>query len=289
LNASIGRYFKIVPYTALGYRDANRNLVNKDLPYLRSDHFVAGLEYLPNPTLRITVEGFLKNYANYMVSERTGISLANLGGDYGILGNEKVVGNGNGKSYGFEVFLQQKLLKKLFFTGSYTLFWSKFSGSDGQLIESAWDNRHLVSLLAGYKLPRNWELGVKFRFQGGVPYTPFDTAASRINYALTGTGSLDYTRINTERLTNFSQLDLRIDKKWNFRRTTLDVFIDIQNALSAKSPGNPNYTFARLSDNSGWDTTDGQPLRADGGNAKQIILENADGSLLPSIGVILEF
>ncbi len=289
VNASVGRYFKTPLYTVLGFRDDAGTLVNKDQPYLRSDHFVAGLEFLPTRVLRLTLEGFYKQYADYPVSAFNGISLANQGGGFGVLGNERVLAVGEGKAYGMELFAQQKLNKNLYFTGSYTLFWSKFSNQNGELIASAWDNRHLLSLLAGYKFRRNWELGVKYRWQGGVPYTPLDLDASRLNYASIGTGVLDNNRLNSLRLGNFSQMDLRLDKKWNFKRVTLDVFIDIQNILNAVNPAPPNYTFQRSADGSTFATTDGKPLVADGGNAVPLLLENTEGSLLPSIGIVVEF
>lgn len=288
-NASVGRYYKTPLYTVLGFRDESGQLVNKDQPYLRSDHYVAGLEFVPTPVLRFTLEGFYKRYADYPVSAFNGISLANQGGGFGILGNERVLAVGDGEAYGLELFVQQKLRNNLYFTGSYTLFWSRFSNADGQLVASAWDNRHLLSLLAGYKFRRNWELGVKYRFQGGVPYTPLDLEASRLNYATLGTGVLDNSRLNTLRLGNFSQMDIRLDKKWNFRRATLDVFIDIQNLLNTVNPAPPNYTFQRTADGSAFLTTDGQPLRADGGNAIPLLLENTEGSLLPSVGIVVEF
>lgn len=288
-NASVGRYYKTPLYTVLGFRDESGQLVNKDQPYLRSDHYVARLEFVPTPVLRFTLEGFYKRYADYPVSAFNGISLANQGGGFGILGNERVLAVGDGEAYGLELFVQQKLRNNLYFTGSYTLFWSRFSNADGQLVASAWDNRHLLSLLAGYKFRRNWELGVKYRFQGGVPYTPLDLEASRLNYATLGTGVLDNSRLNTLRLGNFSQMDIRLDKKWNFRRATLDVFIDIQNLLNTVNPAPPNYTFQRTADGSAFLTTDGQPLRADGGNAIPLLLENTEGSLLPSVGIVVEF
>ena len=37
--------------------------------------------------------------------------------------------------------------------------------------------------------------------------------------------------INSQRLKNFSQLDLRLDKKINFRKTSLNLFLDFQNIL----------------------------------------------------------
>ncbi|HNE29645.1 MAG TPA: TonB-dependent receptor, partial [Saprospiraceae bacterium] len=288
-NASVGRYYKTPLYTVLGFRDESGSLVNRDQPYLRSDHYVAGLEYVPTPVLRFTLEGFYKRYADYPVSAFNGISLANQGGGFGILGNERVLATGNGEAYGLELFAQQKLKNNLYFTGSYTLFWSRFSNVDGQLVASAWDNRHLLSLLAGYKFRGNWELGLKYRFQGGVPYTPLDLEASRLNYATLGTGVPDNSRLNAERLGNFSQMDIRLDKKWNFRRATLDVFIDIQNLLNTVNPAPPNYTFQRTPDGTAFVTTDGQPLRADGGNAIPLLLENTEGSLLPSVGIVVEF
>ncbi len=289
LNASVGRYFKTPLYTVLGYRDAAGRLVNQNQPYLRSDHYVVGLEYVPAQVLRFTLEGFYKRYADYPVSAFNGISLANQGGDFGVLGNEQVLPVGRGEAYGIELFAQQKLNKNLYFTGSYTLFWSKFSNRDGRLVASAWDNRHLLSLLSGYKLPRNWEVGVKYRWQGGVPYTPLDLDASRLNYASLGTGVLNNSRLNTLRLGNFSQLDLRVDKKWNFKRVTLDIFVDIQNLLNTVSPAPPNYTFQRTADGSSFVTTDGQPLLADGSNAIPLLLYNTEGSLLPSVGIVVEF
>jgi hypothetical protein len=87
LNTSIGRYFQIPPYTILGYRDASGKLVNKDLgiDYIRSDHFVAGVEYLPTKNSKITVEGFYKVYADYPFLLRDSVSLANLGSDFGVI------------------------------------------------------------------------------------------------------------------------------------------------------------------------------------------------------------
>ncbi len=41
LNGSIGRYFKLAPYTILGFADSGNQLVNKSVDYLQSTHYVA--------------------------------------------------------------------------------------------------------------------------------------------------------------------------------------------------------------------------------------------------------
>ena len=288
-NASIGRYFKIAPYTILGFADNANNLVNKNSLYQRSDHYVAGIEYLPNDGLRFTAEGFYKDYANVPVSISKGISLANLGGDFNVLGNEAVVTNGKGRAYGFEFFAQKKLTNKFFGILSYTFYRSEYAGLDNKLIASAWDNRHLLTVTWGYKFPRNIELGLKFRYQGGALYSPFDDVASKANYLSLGQGIVDYARLNTQRLGGFNSGDVRIDKKWNFKKMTIDLFLDVTNWYIAKNPAIPTYTFRRNANNTAFLTTNGLPINMNGSNAIPILLSNDDPQVTPTLGFIIEF
>ncbi|AMM50304.1 TonB-dependent receptor [Rufibacter sp. DG15C] len=290
LNGSVGTYYRLPVYTVLGYKDADGTYANQGSDYLKSTHYVAGVEFLPSIANRLTVEGFYKRYGNYPVSLRDGVSLANQGIEFGAIGNEAVASVGKGRAYGAEFFFQQKLTRGLYGSVSYTLVRSEFTGLDNEnYIASAWDNRHLVSGLLGWQFGKNWELGGKYRFAGGSPYTPFDLQASQQNYASLGTGLLDYDRLNTLRLRSFQQLDVRLDKKWNYKRTTLDVYIDIQNIFRFKGPSLPQYTFQRNADNTGFATTDGQPLQPNGANAIPLILNEDEVTFLPSFGFVFEF
>jgi hypothetical protein len=301
-NASIGRYFKLAPYTILGYATSppftlNQynfaysppQLVNQDAKYQQSDHYVAGLEYLHDESLRFTAEAFVKEYANVPISNAKGISLANLGGDFNILGNEDVTTSGKGRAYGFELFAQKKLTDKFFGILSYTYYRSMYSGFDGNLIASSWDNQHLLSVTWGYKFPRNWELGLRFRYQGGAPYTPYDETTSKSSYLTLGQGTFDYSRLNTQRLPNFHSSDVRIDKKYNLKKTTIDLFLDVTNWYIAVNPGIPTYTFKRVEDNSAFATTNGLPIAKDGSNAIPTQFLNDKAQVTPTIGFIVEF
>jgi hypothetical protein len=288
-NTTLGSYYKLPPYTLLGFANNSNTLVNKQANYQHTNHYTTGIEYLPNDGLRITVEGFYKQYSNMPISLATGISLANLGTDFTLLGNEAVSTNGKGRAYGTEFFIQKKLTKKFFGILSYTFYRSLFTGSNGKYIASSWDNRQLLSIAWGYKFPKNWELGLKFRFQGGAPYTPYNEVASQQNYLAQGKGTFDYSRLNSLRLNSFNSSDVRIDKKWNFKKTTIDLFMDITNWYASKNAGVPDYTFKRNATNTGFETTNGQPIRQDGSNAVPIRLLNADALVTPSIGLIVEF
>jgi outer membrane receptor for ferrienterochelin and colicin len=289
LNGSIGRYYKLAPYTILGFADNNGKLVNKNAKYQASDHYVAGLEYLVNDGLRFTAEAFVKNYSQVPISISKGISLANLGGDFNVLGNEPVTTTGKGEAYGFEFFAQKKLTDKFFGILSYTYYNSSYSGLDGILKPSSWDNRHLLSLSWGYKFPRNWELGLRFRYQGGSPYTPFDALASQANFMTQGSGIFDYTQLNTRRLRSFHSSDVRIDKKYNLKSITIDVFLDVTNWYIAAADAVPYFAFKRTDDNKGFATTDGKPIQTNGSNGIPVLLNNDKPSVTPTIGFIVEF
>lgn len=70
---------------------------------------------------------------------------------------------------------------------------------------------------------------------------------------------------------------------------TLDVFVDIQNITNFESTGSLSYTFQRNAQNTDFATTDGQPVSQDGSNAIPIILKDDEGTVLPTIGFIVEF
>jgi hypothetical protein len=130
---------------------------------------------------------------------------------------------------------------------------------------------------------------LKYRFAGGTPYTPFDLAASQQNFVLLNTGILDYSQLNSLRLKDFNQLDLRIDKNLNYKKTSWNIFLDFQNILMQSQQGAPYYMFERNEDNTGFATTDGQPLKTDGSNGIPVVLENFSTTLTPTIGFTIEF
>ena len=274
VNATLGRYFKLPPYTILGYREGDI-LLNKDADYTQSDHYVLGIERIFGPASSLTLEGFYKRYSDYPVSVREEVSLANQGADFEVLGNEDVETVGKGRSYGLELLFQQKLTNNFYGIFSYTYYVSAFTGFDlDRFISSTWDSRHLSSFTGGYKLPRNWEISARFRFAGKTPFAPTDLEATLDTYPDI---VLDYSRLGETRLDEFTQLDVRFDKKWNFRRISLDLFLEIQNLLAQSQPEPTEYILVR--DENGAIVTP-RSLTA---------LDPDEGAFIPVIGLVLDF
>ncbi len=287
VNATTGIYKQLPAYTILGYRNNLNELVNKNngLKFIEAIHYVSGFELKPDKTSKITLEGFYKKYKNYPFSIRDQISLANLGSDFGVIGNEEVTSTSKGRSYGVELLAQKKSFNGLYGIFSYTFVKSEFKDNLGSFIPSSWDNRHLLSITGGKKLKKNWEIGGKFRLVGGQPYTPYDFEASSIisNYNVSNSGILDYSQLNSERFKTYHQLDLRIDKTWYWEKLSFNFYVDIQNIY--RSEFNSQSYLIPLQDANGNNIVDS----SDSSKYSLEEIENTSGNAFPSFGIILDF
>ena len=241
-NSSIGTYFKIPTYTVLGFKNLNEEFINRSAKYTKSSHYVTGFDYSIGNAAKVSIEGFVKRYANFPISLIDGVSLANKGADFEVLGNEAVLTNGEGRTKGIEFLFQQKLTRNFYGIFSYTFFKSEFTDINGNYLPSVWDSKHLSSFSGGYKLKRNWEISSRWRFAGKTPYVPYDLEASLNNYP---NMVLDYSQLGNVKLGNFSQLDIRFDKKWNKENVSINFFLEILNLLAQKIPTPTEYGLER--------------------------------------------
>jgi hypothetical protein len=286
LNASTGRYYQLPPYTALGFSTPDGEFVNKDkLKYMAADHYVAGFEIVPTENIQFTLEGFYKNYLQYPFSIRDSVPLSTKSADYGIFGDEALNSTSNGRAYGVELLGRFKEFRKINLVLSYTYVRSEFRGLNSEMIPSSWDNKHLFNLTATRKFNHNWDLGLKWRFVGGAPYTPYDYEKSsyKLAWDLQGQGYLDYSSFNTLRLNSFHQLDIRIDKQYFFDKWSLMLYADVQNVYNFQAEQPPILLVE--TDSNGIPVTDpSNPLKY-----KLKYIPNESGTVLPTIGVIIEF
>ncbi|HLN21249.1 MAG TPA: TonB-dependent receptor [Bacteroidales bacterium] len=286
-NLSTGRYFQLPPYTALGYSDQYGNFPNRtnNLKYIRADHYVAGIELLPAENIQLTLEGFYKVYSKYPFSVRDSVPLSSKSVDYGIFGDEELTSTSDGRAYGVELLTRFKEFKRTNLVFSYTFVRSEFRGTTSGWIPSSWDNKHLLNLTSTTRFNNNWDLGIKWRFVGGSPYTPYDVERSSVKalWDLQGRGYIDYSRYNTLRLKAFHQLDIRVDKQYFFDKWSLMIYADVQNVYNHKAD-----QPALLVRETGADKA---PLTdtSDPSRYKLKFIDSEGATVLPTIGIIVEF
>jgi len=163
--------------------------------------------------------------------------------DDGKFGPENYANTETRRIYGLEVFLRKELTSNVFAWLAYTL-----SRSEARSTEHGWqrfdfDQPHILTLVGVYKLPRNWQIGLRFRLVSGNPSTPVVTgkydASSGAYIPINGAR-------NSDRLPVFHQLDIRVDKAWIYRRVSWRLYLDIQNVYNAQNVEfwNPAYDFS---------------------------------------------
>lgn len=288
INLNSGLYYQMPTYTTLGYRDGTGTLINKNnLKYIRNAQLVGGIGVvIPNSNTKFALEAFGKWYSNYPYLIEKGISLANLGGDYGWVGDEPAISTSKGRTYGIEFSVQQKLWKGIFGIMSYTWFRSTFTDYTGKYKPSSWDARHVFNITLGYKFKRNWELGVKWSIQGALPYTPYNVGAfaDTLNYQRSGgIANPDYTLLNTKRTKVQHGMNFRVDKKWFLKKININLYLDLQNVYFSKTQTPPYIDLVR--------DANGNPELdpADNSRYKTKYLDTRSGSIIPSIGFVLEY
>jgi TonB-dependent receptor-like protein/carboxypeptidase-like protein len=227
LNAAYGIYYQNLALSLLVQHPDNALLENP-----RADHYVLGLRRRLTASTLLTVEVYLKEYSELPYNPNDSTSSVIDGyAEYGSPTPGRLVGGGKARSYGLEALVQKKLARDVYGSASYSYSVSRYTDLTGRERNRSFDNRHLVSLIAGYRPSDRWEYSLRWSYAGGRPCTPFDSDLS----ARLGTGVVDIARVNAERHPAYHRLDLRFDHRQHYERFNLVSYFSLLNAYNRKN------------------------------------------------------
>ena len=284
VQGNLGRYSQMPPAITVLANAANNwsrysyaGIVNQA---------ATGIEFQNGETYRFSLEGYYKYYSNMPYLWDDQMSFSQAIGAYVAVGDQVSSSVAEGRAYGLELFLQQKLKGTYWWTMSYN-----FGFSDTRLNSSqdwtptVWDNRHNINLVLGKVWGKGWQIGAKYRWATGTPYTPFNPEISAIatNWDVLQRGVFDVNNVMGERLASYSVIDVRLDKTYNKKNYSLTWFLDLQNFTSSDIPLMPYLTVER-------DEETRTPLMDPSTPGSYLVktIASDTGRLLPTIGLILE-
>lgn len=226
-TASAGRYYQQPPFLFLAAFPANRSLA----PF-RADHLVTGVSYLPGDRTRITLEAYVKRYADYPVSTQfPTLSLANVGDTFNV--REvlfPMVSDGRGRAEGVELFVERATGGRWYGQANVAVARSRQAGLDGVLRPGSFDYPFIVNVAGGFELTPRWLLSARMAYLAGRPFTPFDEVVS----TSAGRGIFDLSRVNAERAPAYARIDVRAERALGADRR-LVVFFGVQNLTNRKN------------------------------------------------------
>jgi TonB family protein len=234
LKAGVGLYSQ--PPQATDYD------VNFGNPRLRPEsavHVAFTVEQGVAPGLMVEATGFYKHLYDLATASPFFVELD------GRARPEQVASDGVGRIYGGELLVRQSLSKWFFGWISYTVMRSErrdCASCPWRLFD--FDQTHVLVMAVHAYLPRGFEIGARFRYISGMPYTP---AAGGYYDADTDIYTPAKAPVNTARLEAFHALDLRIDKTFLFKQWVLKVYLDITNVYdhANQEVSQPSFDYTR--------------------------------------------
>lgn len=203
---------------------------NKDMDFARSLHSGIGYEKAFKKSLNLKVEAYYQYLYNIPVTiQPSSFSLINMGSGFQRFFPEPLENTGTGYNYGIEFTLQKFFDKSFFFLLSGTLYDSKYYGSDGVLRNTSYNGTYIANLLAGkeFKLSdkQSISLGLKITAAGGKRYGYVDVDQTNYYQELVYLDSL----FNERQFKDYFRLDAKINWKYNARKITHEIGLDIVN------------------------------------------------------------
>ncbi|HVZ31881.1 MAG TPA: TonB family protein [Polyangiaceae bacterium] len=199
----------------------------------RAVHYSLGFEQVLARPVELSVQGFYKQLSHLIEStpslgdSPSGIAYRNTG---------------SGRTYGAELLLRYEPTGRFFGWVAYTLSRSERKAQAGEPFQlySA-DQTHVLTALGSYQLGRGWQLGARFRYVTGSPYTP--VLGGVMDYDAGAYAPLDSPAQSSARLPSFQQLDLRVDKTWQFASWKFSAYLDVQNVYNRKNTEDISYNY----------------------------------------------
>lgn len=211
--------------------DGAGNIVNpnKNLDLTQSHHFVLSYQYKLGKNLRLKTELYYQHLFNVPIStyDTSSFSVLNVENDYV---TDPLVNKGKGKNYGIEISLEKYLDNNFYYTLSNSLYQSMYTAADGKERSTRFNGNYIVTILAGKdflsgnKL-RTVGVNIKTIYAGGYRTTPIDVPRSIDEGYTVFKEEQAYSLQNPA----YFRTDLRVSIKWNRRKVTSTLSLDIQN------------------------------------------------------------
>ncbi|WP_276501678.1 TonB-dependent receptor [Terrimonas pollutisoli] len=207
----------------------NMSHPNKNLRLTRAHHFVVSHQYRLAKNLRLKTEVYYQHLFKVpiSISDTSSFSVLNVEGDYV---TDPLVNKGKGKNYGVEISLEKYLANNFYYTLSNSLYQSKYTAADGKERNTRFNGNYIVSFLAGKEFLsanklRTIGVNIKTIYAGGYRTTPIDKERS------VQEGYTIFREEEAYSLQNpaYFRTDLRLGIKWNRRKITSTLSLDIQN------------------------------------------------------------
>lgn len=214
---------------------------NQDLGLLKAHHYVLGYEKRFGRNLRAKVELYYQDLYDLPVenNDTSFYATINEGLEFQAV---DLVNKGTGKNYGIEVTVEKFFSNNYYYLINASLYESKYTALDGIERNTQFNGNYLVNILLGKEFvnlgrKKNQTLGLnaKIFFGGGKKIIPL-LRDQQGNLAVDPANNnyWDFDRAYQDNIEGVYQVVLSASYKWNKRKTTHELFLNLDNVTNTK-------------------------------------------------------
>jgi hypothetical protein len=233
----------------------NGNIIepNRDLDLLKAHHFVLGYEKCINKSMMVKLETYYQKLFDLPVanSDTNLFASINEGLEFQYI---DLVNKGTGENYGIELTVERFFNKNYYYLFNTSFYNSTYKALDGIERNTRFNGNYLVNVLFGKDFPK---LGKKQNKTIGFNGRAFIGGGKKIIPLLRGAdGDLavdpasnryyDYSKAYERDIEDIYQITLSVSYKINKRKTTHELFLNIDNITNNRArlteyydPGEP--------------------------------------------------
>ncbi|WP_299185670.1 TonB-dependent receptor [uncultured Aquimarina sp.] len=211
---------------------------NKELDFVRSNHFVLGYDVKLGNSWRGKAEIYYQDIDNAAVeSFPSSYSSLTEGADFGFDNDRtSLLNEGTGFNQGIELTLEKFFNKGYYGLLTTSIFESKYEGSDSVERNTPFNNGYVINMLAGkeFAMGKNKKnvlfFDTRVTFSGGRYYTPVDLPASQA----AGFEVLQEDIAFSEQNDGYFRWDVKFGYKINSskKKTSHQFYVDLQNVTA---------------------------------------------------------
>lgn len=224
LKAAFGRYYQWPDRLGEFIEGWGNPAIDSSL----ATHYVAGYERAITPAVDFDLQIYHKTL------ERLIVSAADP--------DKRYENAGVGVATGAELLLRRRLTDRFFGWLAYGYSVTRRRNHPGEdWRRSDYDRPHAVTAIASYQWTPRWNVGGRWRFTSGAPYTPIvDTVCSATDP--TDCRAVYDDEINSRRLPPSHRLDLRVERKTVYDTWVLTAYLEIWNVYNRRNPVGLDYS-----------------------------------------------
>jgi hypothetical protein len=217
-------------------------LTNKDLGFTTSNHFVFTYDWNISEKLRLKAEAYYQSLKNVPVEQNaSSFSALNTGISFGPSNQDSLVNKGVGTNYGIELTLERFFNDGYYYLLTTSLFNSRYEGSDGIARNTAYNTKYVLNVLAGKEWALNggkfFSLNLKATTIGGPYLTPLNYELSQAR----GRAVYEESKAFSVKQDPYFRVDLRLSFRQEFKKSTLEASLDLQNLTNHKNIFSQSY------------------------------------------------